>query len=176
MESGTKKVLIFSGVGVGVLVIVLLLKKSMAATSYLPIRTQVPGSAAVGGGVLNQLVNGVKSLVPVVAPAGFIKGSGGQLTTAAGVKILTYDPNTGAYEETDGTWYLKTGVPLNYYDVNNGVYQEQSDNSWYTFDGTSLAYYDATTGNYVEDVNPKVMYDNTGKVINTNVDLSTLLN
>ncbi len=176
MQTGTKKVLIWSGVGLAVLVIALVVKKSMAVTTVLPLRTQIPGSPVVSGNALNTGLNIVKSLFPSGLPAGFTKASNGQITTASGAKVAVLDPNTGAYMEADQTWYLKNGTALAYYDTTNGVYQEASDHSWYTFDGTSLAYYDPTTGNYVEDANTKVMYNSAGVVINSNVDISSLAN
>ena len=172
MQNSTKKIAIWAGVGVGLVLVYLLVKKATAATTVLPKRTQVPGSPVTGNNLLNTIGGFAKSLVTAVAlPPGFKMGSNGQSTTAQGTPIKTFDPNTGAYQEMDGTWYTQQGTALLYYNTANGVYQEE-DGTYYTFDGTALVYYDPSTGNYVEESDPTDLYNKSGAIINSNYSVS----
>lgn len=169
MENGTKKVLIWGGVGLAVVIIYLVTAKLSSPTTVLPVRTQTPGSPLSATSLLNSITGFAKSLVvKPTLPPGFKMAANGQITTAQGTAVKTYDPNTGAYQEADGTWYTTQGTPLTYYNITNGVYQEEADGTYYTFDGTALAYYDPTTGNYVEETDPTTEYNNAGVVINNN--------
>jgi hypothetical protein len=164
----TKKVVIWSLVGVGTITVVALIvkaSKKASVTVTLPIRNQVAGTAAVKNNTANSIIGAVKGLVSSTPlPLGFKRDSKNNITTADGTIVKTYDPNTGAYQETDGTWYLNNGTVLLAYDSTNGAYQE-SDGTWYTFDGTALASYDPNTGAYKEQGDDTV-YDREGNPIN----------
>lgn len=61
-------------------------------------------------------------------------------TTLSDGSIVNLDQTTGAYQESDGTWYDENGDPLSYYDPATGNYVEQSDstNTVYNAGGTAI--------------------------------------
>lgn len=64
----------------------------------------------------------------VALPPGLSRDVNGNIITIAdGAIVKTFDANTGAYQESDGTWYSYEGLPLMYYDTTNGNYIEESD-------------------------------------------------
>jgi hypothetical protein len=177
MTDSGKKIGIGIGVAAFVIVIFVIAKNAAnkaAATIILPRRTVTPNTAATATGIFTQIKNYFSSAVtPVTLPSGLKHGTGSQiLTVADNTPVKTFDPNTGAYQESDGTWYLEDGTALLSYDITNGTYQE-SDGTWYTFDGTALSYYDPTTGNYVEESDQTTMYDKNGNPIPNAVIPST---
>lgn len=175
MTDNTKKGLIIAGIGVSVIIVILVIKNAIksAQTKILPYRTQIPRSSATSNSIINTLTNEIKSALKgtssITLPAGLKLGADKKsiVTVADNTPIITFDPNTGAYQEKDGTWYLMDGTPLLAYDIKNGTYQE-SDGSWYSFDGTALSYYEPVSGNYAEADDPTTLYNNAGNVINDN--------
>lgn len=170
MNPTMKKVLIWSGVGLALIVIYVVYKKETAATTILPLRTQVPGTPNTSATIENMAENLFKSAFSSGSNLSLgvnltTNGKGG-ISTTAGAAVKTLDPNTGAYQTANG-WFLKDGTALTQYDTTNGTYQE-TDGSWYTFDGTALSFYDPSTGDYVEESDPTDEYNNSGTVINNN--------
>ena len=73
--------------------------------------------------------------------SGMFVGKNGEIVAAGdGSAVMNSDPSTGAYQESDGTWYLNDGTALSNYDPTNQTYTE-SDGSIYDMGG-----------NYVGDV------------------------
>lgn len=86
--------------------------------------------------------------------------------------IKYQDPNTGIYQDVDGTWYLNDGTPINDFDPKTGAYQED-DGTWYTFQGTPLMNYDKNTSSYQEQ--DGTWYDMQGNEVLMNTNLYNLL-
>lgn len=174
--SNAKKYGIIGATAIAVVIIIVIVKNKLTASStvILPPRTQTPGSPVVPAGSVIATVQttittlfGPSPLATVKLPSGLKKNSAGNgIVTSSGVSVKTYDPNTGAYQESDGTWYLQDGTALLAYDMTNGVYQEE-DQTWYTFDGTALATYNITTGVYSEENDPTTYYDRNGNPVSS---------
>lgn len=97
----------------------------------------------------------------------------GNFVNATGNPSIVYqDPNSGIYQDVDGTFYLKNGTPINDYDMNTGAYQED-DGTWYTFQGTPLMNYDKNTGSYQEE--DGTWYDRSGNPVTKNSPAWTAL-
>lgn len=48
--------------------------------------------------------------------------------------IIMVDTTTGAYQESDGTWYTEDGNAMSYYNPNDGSYVEEGDPSSTLYD------------------------------------------
>jgi hypothetical protein len=54
----------------------------------------------------------------------FVDASGKLVAAGDGSSVINSDPKTGAYQESDGSWYLADGTALNSYDPATQNYQE----------------------------------------------------
>lgn len=167
MTDTTKKILIWSSVGVSLIIVYVVYKKMTAVTTILPVRTQIPGSPVTQSSLEGMATNLFKSAFGsgsnLSLSVGLTTNGKGAITKTDGTVVKVYDPNTGAYQVASGAWFLADGTALLQYDKSNGVYQE-SDGTWYTFDGTALSAYDPSTGNYSEEGDTTV-YNRNGNPI-----------
>lgn len=67
----------------------------------------------------------------------FVDQNGKIVAAGDGSSVINSDPNTGAYQEADGTWYLNDGTALMNYDPTNNTYTE-ADGSIYGMGGNYL--------------------------------------
>jgi len=98
--------------------------------------------------------------------SGMFVDAGGKLVAAGdGTPVMNSDSATGAYQESDGTWYLNDGTALKNYDPTNQTYTE-ADGSVYSMAGDYLG----DTGVYTDNNNSPIVTSDGAPVDATAID------
>ena len=93
----------------------------------------------------------------------YVDANGRLIAASDGTSIMNSDANTGAYQESDGTWYLQDGTALSDYNPYNSTYTEFGG-STFTFGGSEITPSTDATVSTDTTFDPSTFWGATGKI------------